>query len=159
MLQHSVTKSIEFVEQIKPSPRKVERPRELRVPTDLKVSWTWGGETHAGVLKNISPNGCFILAENEVHVGDQVHLELTIPGVMTIPIRGLVARVRGAEGFALRCRGLNGTEVVLLKLALWHLSSMLEHNRPILDRIEQTRSLSVTSAHLRLRTRNHKKAA
>lgn len=159
MLQHSVKKAIGLIRQPQTPPPRVERPRELRVPTDLKVNWTWGGAEHGGVLKNISACGCFILAENEVRVGDQMQLELTIPGMLTIPIMGLVARVRGGEGFALRFRGLSGTAAVLLKLSLWHLSSILEHNRPILERINEVPSHRVSGAHLRLRTGDQKRVA
>ena len=116
--------------------------RPVRVPTGLRARWVAGGVEGEGVLANLSSTGCYLSGAHDLAVGAAVEVELTVPGRLTVPLKGLVARVKEGEGFGLRFRGLSATEQHLLEHAVWHLSSMLEHNRPIRERIERRRAAS-----------------
>ena len=119
------------------------RNRAARVPTNLRAKWAAGGIEGEGTLANISSTGCYVLGAHGLTVGDAVEVELTVPGRLTVPLRGLVARVKEGEGFGLRFRGLSATQQLLLERAVWHLSSLLEHNRPVRERIEARRAATL----------------
>ena len=116
------------------------RDRPVRVPTGLRARWVAGGVEGEGVLANVSATGCYVSGAHDLAVGVAVVVELTVPGRLTVALKGLVTRVKEGEGFGLRFRGLSATEQHLLEHAVWHLSSILEHNRPIRERIERARA-------------------
>jgi hypothetical protein len=133
-------KALGLLAGARPADAQGFRHRPARVPTGLRARWAAVGAGGEGVLANISSTGCYVSGAHDLAVGDAVEVELTLPGRLTVPLKGLVARVKEGEGFGLRFRGLSATERLLLERAVWHLSSMLEHNRPIRERITRGRA-------------------
>ena len=91
-------------------------------------------------LTNISSTGRYIEGAHGLVVGDVVEIKLSVPGRFAVPLKALVARVKQGEGFGLRFRWLSNTQRLLLERAVWHLWSMLEHNRPIRERLAKGRA-------------------
>ena len=104
------------------------REEKGRAPEETRPDASGRGP---GALTNISSTGCYIEGAHGPVVGDVVETELSVPGRFTVPLKALVARVKQGEGFGLRFRGLSDTQRLLLERAVWHLWSMLEHNRLI----------------------------
>jgi hypothetical protein len=123
------------------------------------VRWFVSSVESEGKLTNLSATGCYVSAANDLRVGDVVEVELTVPGRLTVSLRGPVARLSHKEGFALRFRRLSATQELLLEHAVWHLSAELEHNRPIRERLVKERKGSAAPCGRRPGGRPYKTAA
>ena len=140
MSQPLFKKALGLITGARPAAAQGFRNRPVRVPTGLRARWAAGGAEGEGVLANLSSTGCYVAGAHDLAVGAAVEVELTVPGRLTVPLKGLVARFKEGEGFALRFRGLSTTQQTLLEHAVWYLSSMLEHNRPIREHIRRGRA-------------------
>ena len=139
MPQELLNKALDLLKGAAPAKGKTFRNRPVRVPTDLRTNWAAGGAEGGGRITNLSASGCYVAAAHDLRLGDVVEVELTVPGRLTVSLKGPVCRVNQGEGFALRFRGQSTTQQLLLDHAVWYLSSQLEHNRPVRQRIERRR--------------------
>lgn len=142
MPQELLNKALGLIRGDRTAKEKPLRNRPVRVPTDLRTRWAAAGAEGGGRIINLSASGCYVAAAHDLQVGDVVEVELTVPGRLTVSLKGPVARVKEGEGFALRFRRQSTTQQLLLDHAVWYLSSRLEHNRPVRQRVERRRESS-----------------
>jgi hypothetical protein len=95
-----------------------ERRKSERVRVHLSTEWKSEQAKHEGTIADISLNGCFIATAEEVMVGDFVEVEIRVPSVMRMDLRGIVAHKIRGRGFAIRFKDLTGTEQGLLQVLL-----------------------------------------
>jgi PilZ domain len=81
--------------------------QERRASPRYKVSLhaRWGGGEWAGreaAVGELSADGCFILTDQVVGVGELVRAELVLPGGEALPLWGHVIHVLERKGFGLR---------------------------------------------------------
>ncbi len=95
-----------------------ERRKSERVRVHLNTEWKSEQARHEGTVADISLHGCFIATTQEVMVGDFVEVEIRVPSVMRMDLRGIVAHKIRGRGFAIRFKDLTGTEQGLLQMLL-----------------------------------------
>lgn len=95
-----------------------ERRKSERVRVHLETEWKSMQAKHEGTVVDISLHGCFVATVEEVLVGDFVEVEIRLPSVMRMDLRGIVAHKMRGRGFAVRFKDLTGTEQNLLQMLL-----------------------------------------
>jgi PilZ domain len=95
-----------------------ERRKSERVRVHLDTEWKRDQARHEGSIVDISLHGCFIAAAEEVMAGDFIEVEIRVPSVMRMDLRGIVAHKMRGRGFAIRFKDLTGTEQGLLRMLL-----------------------------------------
>jgi hypothetical protein len=100
-----------------------ERRRSERVRANLPVRWVGAFAEHEGTIGDISINGCFILSDGDVKIGELISLEIDLPRVLRLQLWGNVVNHAEEIGFALRFKDLTVTDQTLL-------TRLLEYVRP-----------------------------
>ncbi len=95
-----------------------ERRRSERVRVHLNTHWKNEQATREGTVVDISLHGCFIATQEDVSAGDFIEVEIRVPAVMRMDVRGIVAHKIRGRGFAIRFKDLTGTEQGLLQMLL-----------------------------------------
>jgi PilZ domain len=104
-----------------------ERRRSERVRVDLNTQWKSEQATREGTVVDISLHGCFIATQDDTsRVGDFIEVEIRVPSVLRMDLRGIVAHKIRGRGFAVRFKDLTGTEQSLLQMLL----KMLKQRAP-----------------------------
>jgi PilZ domain len=95
-----------------------ERRKSERVRVHLNTQWRSEQATREGTVVDISLHGCFIATPDDVMAGDFVEVELRVPSVLRMDVRGIVAHKIRGRGFAVRFKDLSSTEQGLLQMLL-----------------------------------------
>jgi hypothetical protein len=95
-----------------------ERRASERVRADLEAHWEGVLARRAGMVTDISSNGCFILTTDEVQPKELIRLEVQLPTGRWIFLWGEVVYKMAEMGFALRFTGGDETELQMLDLLI-----------------------------------------
>jgi hypothetical protein len=95
-----------------------ERRKSERVRVHLGTLWKYEQRTREGTVLDMSLQGCFIATQEAVRVGDPVEVEISVPSVLRMDLKGLVAHNIRGKGFAIRFKDVSATEQGLLQLLL-----------------------------------------
>jgi uncharacterized protein (TIGR02266 family) len=81
--------------------------RPARAPLEMHVDLKTGNESFAATTKNLGVGGLFVATDRQLRVGDQLTVELSLPGhVRPIPVGAEVRWIQMADdrpfGFGLR---------------------------------------------------------
>jgi hypothetical protein len=80
-----------------------ERRESPRYKVSLRARWgggEWAGRE--GTVTNLSADGCYVMTEGAVAVGELVQVEVELPGGETLPLWGSVIHGAEGKGFAIQ---------------------------------------------------------
>ena len=82
-----------------------ERRRVDRVKVSLAVTWEGKRATLRGEITDLSVNGCFVLTDDKVKVGESIKLEILQPRSGHLFLQGEVIYRMAEIGFGVRFTG------------------------------------------------------
>lgn len=106
---------------------KEERRAAQRIRVHLVTKWVAGADMHEGIIRDISRTSCFILSPEPVSRGLHVFVEVGLPKLLHMRLKGIVMRPVESVGFGVRFRDLTATE----RLMLDQLLHRLEKSQPV----------------------------
>ena len=78
--------------------------RPARAPIEMRVDLKTGNETFAATTKNLGVGGLFVATDRQLSVGEQVTVELSLPGhVRPIPVGAEVRWIQMADDRPFGC--------------------------------------------------------
>jgi hypothetical protein len=107
-----------------------ERRQRERVPVYIPAVWKSGSAKDEGTILNLSPTGCFVATNANVKRGESIALEIHLPSVLRMELRGMIIHQLTGKGFAARFKDLTATERSLLERLIKLVKSNASDLRP-----------------------------
>jgi hypothetical protein len=100
-----------------------ERRAAPRIRAHLATKWVAGSDMHEGIIRDISRTSCFVLSQEPVSRGLHVFVEVGLPKLLHMRLKGIVMRPVEGVGFGVRFRDLTATEKLMLDQLLHRLEN------------------------------------
>ena len=94
------------------------RRKDERTTINLRARWDGISGQQEARIGDIALSGCFVDSLSRVEIGEQVALEIELPGGKWLPLSGEVTTCQEGVGFGLQFKSLTEAERSALKQIL-----------------------------------------